>query len=144
MLNKAFFVVGYLVIRISVDAAVVVCTLVRMTVRDVDPRRRTIMEGKKDKKGYLVEKITHLSETIRDKCPGLAWEVQVGNEETGYVKYSEGRGIHRSERLLAEEGIRDIVLILDQLPDLLREVTRQYQDQMSLDRVIEEAQKALD
>ncbi|GEM_PF-2758468 len=109
-----------------------------------EPRRRVDVEGKKDKKAYLVEKITHLSETIRDKCPGLAWEVQVGNEEMGYVKYSEGRGIHRSEKLLKEEDIRDIVLILDQLRDLLREVTRQYQDQMSLERIIEEAQKALD
>ncbi len=99
------------------------------------------VEGKKDKKAYLVEKIAHLSETIRDKCPGLAWEVQVGSEEAGYVKYSEGRGIHRSVKPLSEEDIRDLVLMLDQLPDLLREVARQYQDQLNLDKVIKEAQE---
>ncbi len=93
---------------------------------------------KKGKKEHWVRKITEVSEVIRENVTGLAWVVEVevdipGQKEKGSIKYSEARGIHYSDKKLADEDEAILYFMICNLTELAKHVVRDFLVQCEVD-----------
>ncbi len=83
--------------------------------------------------------LTETSDKIREHFPGFAWMAEVGEAEKGTAKYSEARGIHYSDTVLREEKEENLLYLLQNLKNLIKEIGFQYKHQVDAKKLVEEA-----